>query len=107
MLACAVTLTIVLLVASFVRPAGDFFADSTGALHWGAHIVLFAILAITWRGGLPHVSAVAIALAVIAFGFAQEAIEIVGHGHAYEWADAIVDSISAIIGISLARLAWH
>ena len=72
--------------------------------HWHSHFVSFAILAFAWRCGLPGVSAWVIALATIAFGFAHEAIEIVGHAHDYEWADAVVDGIGAIVGVLFAYL---
>jgi hypothetical protein len=62
------------------------------------------ILAFAWRWGLPGVSALIVALALIAFGFVHEAIEIIGHAHAYELGDAVVDAIGSIVGVLLARL---
>jgi hypothetical protein len=101
-LVCAIGMTIALLVAAVV-PIPSTGVGSEGAiLHWLAHLVAFAILAFTWRCGLPRVSALAVALAVVAFGFAHEAIEIFGHSHAYEWADAVVDGIGSISGVLIA-----
>jgi hypothetical protein len=95
-------LTIVLLWAGIVPLAGQAIG---GGLHWPAHFVSFAIFAFAWRCGLPRVSAFIVALAVIAFGFAHEAIEIVGHAHGYELGDAVVDALGAIVGVLLAHLA--
>ena len=62
------------------------------------------ILAFAWRCGLPRVPAFIVSLAVIAFGFAHEAIEVVGHAPAYELGDAVVDAIGAIAGVLLGYL---
>ncbi|MGA8007142.1 MAG: hypothetical protein WCA17_13665 [Burkholderiales bacterium] len=75
-----------------------------GDWHWFAHFGAYAVLAFLWRRALPGTPAFAIAAAVIAFGFAQEAIEIVGHAHAFELADALVDAAGAVLGASLAKL---
>ena len=61
------------------------------------------MLAFLWRCGLARVSVLAIGLGVIVFGFAHEAIEIIGHSHDYELADAAVDAIGAIAGVLLAH----
>ena len=95
-LAGAIALTIVLLWAGIVPAAGQALR---GGSHWLAHFVSFAILAFAWRCGLPRIPAFIVMLAVIAFGFAHEAIEVVGHAHAYELGDAVVDAIGAIAGI--------
>src|SRR5574340_1247162 len=100
-LACAIALTVVLLWAGIVSAAGQALG---GGSHWLAHFVSFAILAFAWRCGLPRVSAFIVVLAVIAFGFAHEAIEVVGHAHAYELGDAVVDAIGAIAGVLLGYL---
>ena len=75
-----------------------------GDWHWFAHFGAYAVLAFLWRRALPRAPAFAIAAAVIAFGFAQEAIEIVGHAHAFELADALIDAAGAVLGASLAKL---
>ena len=101
-LGCAIGLTIVLLVAAVVPVPSTGVGSKSAILHWLAHLVAFAILAFTWRFGLPRFSAIAVALAVVAFGLAHEAIEILGHSHAYEWADVVVDSIGSISGVVIA-----
>ena len=40
----------------------------------------------------------------MAFGFAQEAIEILGHAHGFELADALVDALGTGFGILLAAV---
>ena len=71
-----------------------------GLLHFGT----FAVLTLLWVRGLPRVSPLVIALAVVAFGFAHEAIEIVGHAHAYELRDALIDGAGAACGALLASV---
>jgi hypothetical protein len=73
--------------------------------HWLLHAASFALLAFAWALGVPGAPTLIVALAVVAFGFAHEAIEIVGHAHGYEWADAIVDGIGAACGAVIAHLA--
>ena len=72
--------------------------------HWFAHFGAYAVLAFLWRRALPRAPAFAITGAVIAFGFAQEAIEIAGHAHGFELADALIDAAGAVLGASLAKL---
>ena len=68
----------------------------------------FGALAFAWVLGVPRVPTLVVALAVIAFGFAHEGIEILGHAHHYELHDAIVDGIGAVGGATLAHMvkAW-
>ena len=73
-------------------------------LHFAAHFVAYAVLAFAWRRGLPGVPARLVLLAVVAFGFAQEAIEIAGHAHPFELADALVDAAGAVAGAVIARI---
>jgi hypothetical protein len=74
-----------------------------GDWHWIAHLGAYAVLAILWRRALPHAPALWIAAAVIAFGFAQEAIEIAGHAHGFELADALVDAAGTVVGVAAAH----
>ena len=97
----ALALSLALLAASLVPDAGQAIY---GDWHWFAHFGAYAALAFLWRSALPRAPAFAVAAAVIAFGFAQEAIEIVGHAHAFELADALIDAAGAVLGASLAKL---
>jgi len=101
-LAGAVALTAILLWASVSREASELAAVGP---HWLPHLVSFAALAFAWALGVPRAPTLLVALAVIAFGFAHEAIEILGHAHGYELADAIVDGIGAACGALLAHIA--
>jgi len=100
-LGAALALSAALVWASFIPAAGHAFG---GGWHWLAHFGAFLALALAWRGALPRAPAWGVALGVIAFGFAQEAIEVVGHAHGYELGDALVDALGAVVGIALARL---
>jgi hypothetical protein len=104
-LAGAVALTVVLLWASISPRASEVAAVGP---HWLPHLASFGALAFAWAMGVPRAPTLIVALAVIAFGFAHEAIEIVGHAHGYELRDAIVDGIGGVAGALLARVvrAW-
>ena len=86
-------------MAGVVPSAGQPFQSW---MHWLAHFVAFAVLAFAWKCGLPQVPAWIVAIGTVAFGFAHEAIEIVGHSHAFEPEDALVDAAGAIAGVLLA-----
>jgi len=75
-----------------------------GAWHWIAHFGAFAALAYLWRRAVPRAPALGVAAAVIAFGFAQEALEIAGHAHAFELADALLDAAGAAAGVAAAHV---
>lgn len=94
----AVALTAVLLWASTVSGLNELF----GFWHWAAHFGAYAALAFLWRRGMPRAPAQLVAAALVAFGFAQEAIEILGHAHGFELADALVDAVGTGFGILLA-----
>lgn len=102
-LAGAIALTLILLLASLSLRASE--AAAALGPHWLSHLVSFGALAFAWALGMPRVPTLIVALAVIAFGFAHEAIEIVGHAHGYELHDAIVDGVGAAGGALLACLA--
>jgi len=71
--------------------------------HYLAHFAVFALFAVVWMLGLPGINALYVALAIVIFGFAHEAIEIAGHAHAFELADACVDAAGATLGVAWAR----
>lgn len=100
-LVCAIALTMGLVWVAGYAPSGGIFANK---LHAPAHFGAFAILAFAWTRGLPKVPAPAMMLATVAFGIGHEAVEIVGHGHAFEIADAGYDAAGAITGVILARI---
>ena len=101
-LVCAIALTIALLVAAVIPSAGLAFR---GGIHRHAHLISYAVLALTWRWSLPQVPVPMFALGVIGFAFLQETIEIFGHGHPYEMEDVAIDAAGALIGLILAQLA--
>ena len=96
-------MTLLQLWAAWDPSAGEFAAGRLH-LHVIAHFGSFALLALAWACGLPGVPIVAIALAVAAFGFAQEAVEVLGHAHPFEWHDALIDAAGALFGVLAARL---
>ena len=99
--AVAITMTLVVLWAS-VAPAASRIPPS-GTHHLG-HLVSFGVLAMAWSFAYARAPWVLVLCLVAAFGFMQEAIEIVGHGHAFEVSDAIVDAMGAVAGVAFSRL---
>jgi hypothetical protein len=73
-------------------------------MHDLAHLASFAVLAIVWSFAYPRLPLLLVVLPVAALGFVQEAIEIVGHGHPFEFSDAIVDALGAVAGVICSRL---
>ena len=99
--ACAIVLTIILLWASVAPSGGEFVARH----HRSAHLISYAILGVAWRVALMRISGWLVALFVIAFGFLQEGIEIVGHSHPFEVSDALINALGAIAGVGFAQLS--
>lgn len=93
--AVAIAMTALLIWAAAEPAAGKAFA---GGSHWAAHFAAFAVLASAWVCGMPKFPAWLVGIAVVLFGFAHEAYEIVGHGHGFELADAVVNAAGALAG---------
>jgi hypothetical protein len=100
-LVIAVTMTLVLLWASVTPAAGRIAPSET---HHFAHFATFGVLAVAWSFAYPRAPWVLVMSLVVAFGFVQETIEIVGHGHAFEFLDAIVDAVGTAAGVAASRL---
>ncbi|MEO8719425.1 MAG: hypothetical protein ABI423_14505 [Burkholderiales bacterium] len=96
----AIALTLALLGASAIPVAGQL---AYGNWHWIAHFGAYAVLAYLWRRALPRALALGVAAAVVAFGFVQEAIEIAGHAHGIELADALVNAAGGALGVAAAH----
>jgi hypothetical protein len=94
-------MTAVLLAAAVTPGAGE---GVIGAHHRLSHLVSFAAVAFAWTLALPRIRSVVVAAGVIAFGFAQEAIEIFGHAHPFELRDALWDGLGAAAGVAAARV---
>ena len=100
-LAIAVTMTLAFLWAG-VSPAAGRIAPS--GMHDLTHFASFGVLAMAWSFAYARVPSMLVVLSVVAFGFVQEAIEIIGHGHAFEFSDTIVDALGTVAGVACARL---
>ena len=100
----AVALTVVLLAVSWVP-----IPPSAAYGHWHgiAHLGAFAALGFLWRRAEPRAPLLGVAAAVVAFGFAQEAIEVIGHAHGFELKDALVDAVGATAGIVAAHVLFR
>ena len=73
--------------------------------HRSAHLISYAALAFAWRGTLTRTPTWILVIAVIAFGFLQEGVEVVTHAHPYELSDAMLDAVGALVGAVGARVA--
>lgn len=102
-LACAVAMTLIQLWAAWEPSVGQFAAGRLH-LHAAAHFGSYALLALAWTCALPEAPVMAIVVAVIAFGFGQEALEMIGHAHQFERHDVLIDAIGAAAGALIGRL---
>jgi VanZ family protein len=98
-LSAAIAMTLVQLWVAHEPLVGQ--AVGRPHMHAVAHFASYLVLSFAWVFGLPAVPSTAIALAVSAFGFGQEALEIVGHGHGLEMRDVAIDAAGAIAGATL------
>ena len=70
--------------------------------HYPAHFVAFAALGAVWTLGFRRASLVAVAFAMVAFAFAHEVLEIMGHAHRFEMHDAVVNALGVLTGVACA-----
>lgn len=96
-------MTLLQLWAAWEPSVGQFAAGRLH-LHALAHVGSYALLAVAWACGLPEVPLIVIALAVIAFGFGQEALEMFGHSHNFERHDVLIDAFGALTGALIGEL---
>ncbi|HEX6005125.1 MAG TPA: hypothetical protein VFZ14_14145 [Burkholderiales bacterium] len=68
--------------------------------HYLAHFVVFAALGSVWSLGFRRTSPLTLVIAIGAFGFAHEALEIVGHAHPLELPDALVNAAGVVAGVA-------
>ena len=73
--------------------------------HYPAHFLIFAALAIVWTLALHRTPAIAVALAIVAFSFMHEGLEIIGHAHGFELHDALVNAFGTLAGVGCGRTA--
>ena len=73
--------------------------------HYPAHFLIFAALAIVWTLALHRTPPMAVALALVAFSFMHEGLEIIGHAHGFELHDALVNAFGTLAGVGCGRTA--
>jgi hypothetical protein len=100
-LAGAIAMTIGLTLVAMTPLSTSMLAPMP---HRSAHVVAYALVAYAWGRGMPLVPAPVLVLACVALGFAHEALEIVGHRHPFELADAYYNAAGAIAGVVLSRV---
>jgi VanZ family protein len=70
-----------------------------GLMHWLVHFMTYALIAFLFGLGWRSMGAIYIAVIVAATGTLHEVSEIVTHSHAFEFRDAIVNALGALMGI--------
>jgi len=96
----AIVMTIGLTFVATSPSSAGLFAS---LLHGPVHVFVYAMVAFAWARGLPAVPASILVLAGVALGFAHEVLEIFGHRHPFEIADACYDAAGVVVGVILAR----
>jgi VanZ family protein len=75
--------------------------DFPGSMHWLIHLAVYALIAINLGLGWQNMRATHVAAVVITIGVIHEMTEIITHGHAFEFKDAIVNGFGALIGVTI------
>ena len=99
-LAGAIAMTIGLTLVAMTPSSATIFPST---LHVPVHVLVYAMLAFAWARALPRVPALVLMLAGVALGFTHEALEIAGHRHPFEIADACYDATGIVVGVIMAR----
>lgn len=98
--ATAMLLTLGLFTVGSMPTAGHTFV---GAMHWIAHLIIYAMIAFAFGLGWPQRSAAKIAALLVTIGAIHEATEIITHSHGFEIEDGIVNAIGVLIGVAIQR----
>jgi VanZ family protein len=92
--------TILLILALFtvgsVPATGQAFP---GNLHWAVHLAAYASISFSLGMGWQKIPVVYTAVIVAAIGIFHEVTEIVTHSHVFEFYDAVVNFLGAVIGM--------
>lgn len=99
--AAAVLLTLGLFTIGSLPSAGQAFP---GAMHWAAHLAVYALIAFTFGLGWPQWPAAHVVALAAAIGIIHEITEIITHSHVFETEDVIVNAIGALIGVTIQRI---
>lgn len=100
-MAVGVAMAIGLFVVAAEPGAGRLFH---GRWHHVAHFATFALFGAVWTLALARLPARHIAAGIVAFGFLHEGLEILGHMHAFELRDAMINGAGAIVGVTFGWL---
>jgi VanZ family protein len=98
----AVVLVLLLFTVGSLPETGSAFP---GAMHWIAHLGMYALLAFVIGLGWRHWPAYGVVVLVALIGVAHEASEIITHHHALEIWDVGVNALGALAGTFMQWLA--
>jgi hypothetical protein len=98
----AILFTLTLFTVGSIPAAGLAFP---GVMHYVAHTVAYALIAIAYGMGWPQRSFAQVAAFVAVIGLVHEITEIVTHHHNFETEDVMVNALAALGGVMLQRFA--
>ena len=97
--------SLLLLLALFtvgsVPAVGQAF---TGPTHWLVHLAAYALIAVTFGLGWQNVRLAFVVAIVFTIGAFHELTEIITHNHGFEFNDAVVNGLGALIGVAVVYL---
>jgi VanZ family protein len=92
----SILLVVALFTVGSVPATGHAFP---GNLHWAVHLATYALISFSVGMGWQKSPAAFTAVVVAAIGIIHEVTEIVTHNHHFEFYDAVVNTLGAVIGM--------
>lgn len=89
-------LLLALFTVGSLPTAGQAF---TGSMHWVVHLATYALIALTFGLGWQNIRLAFLAAIVVTIGAFHELTEIITHSHGFEFNDAVVNGLGALIGV--------
>lgn len=96
--ASTVLLILILFTVGSIPAVGEAFP---GIMHWVIHLATYALITFSFGIGWQNIHPIHIAAIVTTIGFIHEMTEIITHNHIFEFRDAIVNGIGALIGAAI------
>jgi VanZ family protein len=94
----SIALVIALFTVGSLPATGHAFP---GNLHWGVHLFTYALISFCMGMGWQKLPAAFTAVIVAAIGIVHEVTEIVTHSHNFEFYDAVINTLGALIGMAI------
>jgi len=94
----SIALVIALFTVGSLPATGHAFP---GNLHWGVHLSTYAVISFCMGMGWQKLPAAFTTVIVAAIGIVHEVTEIVTHSHNFEFYDAVINTLGALIGMAI------